>query len=148
MIEERTAADWYRKRAEHATDYPNISPETRTLYRHIADEEDRHYDELNARLQGLGKEGNPVTPEVKKIADVNQWAKNMDMFPTEVKFGSGVWRDSKVYGGIQGLLKVLKPGDLVFVRRVTLETTLFYSVENIGGKIEVTDRSFPTEASE
>jgi len=217
MIEERTAYDWYRKRAEHAEHKLN-SFQTADLYRHISEEEDRHYNELEqwlrviqrqTRLQEIsgienpawvyetvgttevrgrkdpggieieqvsstydtedfgkaveliqerlkstepnlwpGNPYNPVTPEVTKIADVNQWAKNMDMFPTEVKFGTGNWRDSKVYGGIQSLLKVLKPGDLVFVRKVTLETTLFYSVENIGGKIEVTDRSFPTEASE
>ena len=155
MIEERTAYDWYRKRAEHAEHKLN-SFQTADLYRHISEEEDRHYNELEqwlrviqrqTRLQELGPD-NPVTPEVTKIADVNQWAKNMDMFPTEVKFGTGVWKDSKAYGGIQGLLKVLKPGDLVFVRKATLETTLFYSVENIDGRIEVTDRSFPTEASE
>ena len=90
----------------------------------------------------------PTEPTPQPIRDVSQWAKNMDMFPTEVKFETGIWRDSKWYGGIQGLIKVLKPGDLAFVRKVTLETTLFYSVENVNGKIEVIDRSFPTEEFE
>jgi len=80
------------------------------------------------------------------IRDVSQWAKNMDMITPQVKFGgSNIWRDSNIYGGIQKLIKVLKPGDTVFIKKVTLETTLFYSVENVNGKIEVTDRSFPSE---
>ena len=66
MIEERTAADWYRKRAEHAAIAP-IDSKTFNLYRHIAEEEDRHYDELNARLQEVGNQDNPVTPEVQEV---------------------------------------------------------------------------------
>jgi len=55
MIEERTAADWYRKRAEHATVQGERDQRTSALYEHIATEEDRHYDEFKARLQELGK---------------------------------------------------------------------------------------------
>ena len=61
MIEERTAADWYRKRAEHATVRGERDQRTSALYEHIADEEDRHYDEFNARLQELSKELTPAT---------------------------------------------------------------------------------------
>jgi hypothetical protein len=82
-----------------------------------------------------------------KITDVNQWAKNMDMVYPQVQFGSGNWKDSKVYGGIQNLLRLLKPGDTVFVKKVTLEKTLFYSVENYKGEIEITDRSLLNEES-
>ena len=57
MIEERTAADWYRKRADNASIAP-IDSKTFNLYRHIAEEEDRHYDELNARLQQINPQGN------------------------------------------------------------------------------------------
>jgi len=62
MIEERTAADWYHKRAEHTTthSYPR-DQRTSALYEHIATEEDRHYDELNTRLQELRKELTPAT---------------------------------------------------------------------------------------
>ncbi len=62
MIEERTAANWYRKRAEHATTYRD--PQTAALYEHIAGEEDQHYDEFQNRFQGLAKQDNPGTPEV------------------------------------------------------------------------------------
>jgi len=238
MIEERTAADWYRKRSAHATTYGGGRDQrTSALYDHIAAEEDHHYDELNARLQELSKELTPDTishlatteenpvrkfccrqcgecapselleegkfperiawlrehykqkhpgvwgeqpppPEVEierlpgesvedflwrkisaqyepkssigklKVIDVAQWAKNMDMISPQVKWSTGSWRDAKVYGGIQNLIKLLKLGDTVFVKKVTLETTLFYSLENVNGQIEVTDRSFPTEASE
>jgi len=95
-------------------------------------------------LKGIEARAAPVTPAIK-ITDISQWAKNMDMFISQVKFGTGSWKDSSVYGGIQNLIKLLKPGDTVFVKKVTLETTLFYSVENVNGKIEVTDRSYPTE---
>jgi rubrerythrin len=55
MIEERTAADWYRKRAKNAADY-HVDGETMALYQDIAVDEDEHYTKLNARLQELGKE--------------------------------------------------------------------------------------------
>ncbi len=54
MIEERTAADWYRKRAEHAALW--VDADTEALYHHIANEEIDHYEELNARLQELALE--------------------------------------------------------------------------------------------
>lgn len=54
MVEERTAANWYRKRADHTATH--VDSTTYLLYQQIADEEDHHYDELNARLQELHKE--------------------------------------------------------------------------------------------
>lgn len=57
MIEERTAADWYRKRAKNAADY-HVDVETTALYQDIAVDEDEHYDKLNARLQKLRAEEN------------------------------------------------------------------------------------------
>lgn len=55
MIEERTAADWYRKRAKNAADY-HVDGETMALYQDIAVDEDEHYSRLNDRLQKLTKE--------------------------------------------------------------------------------------------
>lgn len=48
MIEEKTAIDWYTKRAEHADNLNdgNIA----SLYQHIIREEKHHYDELKKRL--------------------------------------------------------------------------------------------------
>ncbi len=55
MVEERTAADWYRKRAKNAADY-HVDAETMALYQDMAVDEDEHYVRLNARLQKLTKE--------------------------------------------------------------------------------------------
>lgn len=54
MIEERTAADWYRRRAENAASH--VDPTTYLLYQEIANEEDRHYQEFNTRLQEVIRE--------------------------------------------------------------------------------------------
>lgn len=55
MIEERTAADWYRRRAKNAADF-HVDGETMALYQDIAVDEDEHYARLNARFQKLTKE--------------------------------------------------------------------------------------------
>lgn len=48
MIEESTAAAWYRKRATDAQQ--KNDPTTAELYEHIAKEEDQHHQEFKARL--------------------------------------------------------------------------------------------------
>lgn len=59
MIEERTAADWYRKRAGNAEAKDDLL--TAALYQTLTYEEDHHYNELNDRLQELSKELTPAT---------------------------------------------------------------------------------------
>jgi rubrerythrin len=51
MIEERTAADWYRRRAMDARLKEDIT--TADLYEHIAKEEDQHYQEFQERKDAL-----------------------------------------------------------------------------------------------
>lgn len=55
MIEERTAASWYRRRGSLA----RVSGDSITadLYEHIAQEEDQHYDEFSQRIDDLTKHG-------------------------------------------------------------------------------------------
>lgn len=55
MIEEKTAADWYERRARDVANYHGDS-KTIELYLHIADEEKRHYDEFKNRLQQIEKD--------------------------------------------------------------------------------------------
>ena len=62
MIEERTATDWYRKRAKHAASVHDTK--TAGLYFHIAVEEADHYEKFKARLSKLrGELVNEVTQE-------------------------------------------------------------------------------------
>jgi len=111
MIEERTAADWYRKRSEHAKG-AGAGPVS-ALYRHIAQEEDNHYEELRSRLEGtdidissvtisrngsakeVGKQDNPGTPEVAipKAEAVPEAAKIAKINETEYEIRIG---DKKV----------------------------------------------------
>jgi rubrerythrin len=51
MIEERTAADWYRRRGMDA----RLKGDTVTadLYEHIAKEEEQHYQEFQERVDAL-----------------------------------------------------------------------------------------------
>lgn len=51
MIEESTAAAWYRKRAEDAR--RKNDPTTAEIYEHVAEEEDHHYQEFKERLQAI-----------------------------------------------------------------------------------------------
>src|SRR5487761_2034056 len=68
MVEERTAANWYRKRAEHAATHGD--PHTAALHQHIADEEDTHWTEFNARLLQISKDtGKPTRDQVR----VERW---------------------------------------------------------------------------
>jgi rubrerythrin len=52
MVEEKTAADWYRRRAKNAADL-HVDGETMALYQDIAVDEDEHYDRFQKRLQQL-----------------------------------------------------------------------------------------------
>lgn len=63
MVEERTAADWYDKRAKHAGAHGD--GQAQALYEFIANDEDNHYLLLNDRLQiqELAKQDNPVALE-------------------------------------------------------------------------------------
>jgi len=49
MIEERTAVDWYKKRATHARELGDEL--TGGLYNHIAEEEEQHYREFKNQLK-------------------------------------------------------------------------------------------------
>ncbi len=96
MIEERTAANWYDKRAQNAVEYC-ADDETAKLYLHIAEEEKQHYDELNVRLRQLEEEKTESTPS-RKLAD-NAWLSNIKEL-YEVK-------------EIPGIAPSMKVGDLV-----------------------------------
>jgi rubrerythrin len=48
MLEEKVAADWYRKRAKFAQEHGRL--DLKDLWEHIAVEEDVHYDEFKAAL--------------------------------------------------------------------------------------------------
>lgn len=63
MIEEKTAAAWYRKRAQHATMQPERDQKTSALYEHLAADEDHHYYELVKRLR-------EIVPPDPRIADI------------------------------------------------------------------------------
>ena len=52
MIEEKTAEDWYKKRAKHARDLKDEI--TARKYEHIAGEEHRHWQELNEQRDIVG----------------------------------------------------------------------------------------------
>lgn len=54
MGEELTASSWYRRRAINAR-LRQGDEETARLYEHVAEEEDQHYQEFNARLNQLTK---------------------------------------------------------------------------------------------
>jgi rubrerythrin len=62
MVEESTAANWYRRRAVDAKAQGDTA--TAELYEHIAKEEDQHYQEFQERAKALKDEITPVTPEV------------------------------------------------------------------------------------
>lgn len=66
MIEERTAADWYRKRAKNAAEQAVFSVET--LYKSIAVDEDEHYDRFKAMLDTLAKE-DAAQREIKTVRE-------------------------------------------------------------------------------
>jgi hypothetical protein len=53
MIEEKTAIDWYRKRAKHAHSLKR--EDIKDLYEHIAEEEEQHYKEFAQELPYLAK---------------------------------------------------------------------------------------------
>jgi rubrerythrin len=53
MIEEKTAADWYRRRGMDAR--LKGDTETADLYEHVAKEEDEHYREFKERVDILTK---------------------------------------------------------------------------------------------
>jgi hypothetical protein len=61
MVEESTAANWYRRRAIDAR--PKHDTVTADLYEHIAKEEDQHYQEFQQRLKALKHEVTSLTPE-------------------------------------------------------------------------------------
>jgi hypothetical protein len=72
MVEESTAANWYRRRAISARRKDEVL--TADLYEHIAKEEDQHYQEFQQRLNALKHEITPLTPEVEIseiVADLN-----------------------------------------------------------------------------
>jgi rubrerythrin len=79
MIEEKTATDWYMKRAKHARSMGDEA--TGGLYNHIAEEEEKHYREFARQLPSLdkGKELKtiiPITAEElfgKPHAITDQW---------------------------------------------------------------------------
>jgi hypothetical protein len=48
MVEEKTADDWYMKRAKHAREHGDEN--TAGLYEHIAGEERNHYEEFRIQL--------------------------------------------------------------------------------------------------
>jgi rubrerythrin len=52
MIEEKTAADWYRKRAQNVADYHGDT-KTIAVYEEIAVDEDEHYEQFKQRLQEI-----------------------------------------------------------------------------------------------
>lgn len=63
MVEEKTAADWYRRRAAHAKFVRvagHIEPTVPLLYEHIAKEEDRHYRQLEEALRFVERGEGPV----------------------------------------------------------------------------------------
>jgi rubrerythrin len=70
MVEESTAANWYRRRAVDARLKEDIP--TAALYEHIASEEDQHYREFHQRANALISPNFPervldvkvITPEV------------------------------------------------------------------------------------
>lgn len=53
MVEERTAADWYRRRGMDAR--LKDDTETADLYEHVAKEEDKHYLEFKERTDMLAQ---------------------------------------------------------------------------------------------
>lgn len=54
MVEEKTAADWYRRRGMDARLKGDIK--TAELYEHVAQEEDEHYREFQERVAELKEE--------------------------------------------------------------------------------------------
>jgi len=68
MIEETTATEWYRRRALNAEKHADLT--TYALYKHIAEEENKHYGEFHARLQQVGGgEGSPSGSVAKSELD-------------------------------------------------------------------------------
>lgn len=62
MHEEKTAADFYRRRAQYADSQGDeISAE---LWRHTADDEDQHYQEFHDRLHNRFEEQHTIFPKV------------------------------------------------------------------------------------
>jgi len=84
-------------------------------------------------------------------AKVLQFAENMDLINPQFKFdiAGTQWRhlsDWKVKTA--DLLRRLgRPTSLLFLKKETLGKTIFYSAENVGGKIVVTDRSYSEQES-
>lgn len=80
MVEERTAADWYRNRAQNAADY-YADAKTIALYQDIAVDEDEHYDRFKKRLGALQAEQPclKIIPE-NKIYSVPSWPEVKGVF--------------------------------------------------------------------
>jgi hypothetical protein len=64
MIEESTAAAWYRKRATDARKQNDIT--TAELYEHIAQEEDQHHQEFEERVSVLIPPNFPIPSRVRE----------------------------------------------------------------------------------
>ncbi len=58
MVEERTAADWYDRRADHARHLGD--EQAAKLYEHIAGEESKHWGEFNTRFYALSVKGSTL----------------------------------------------------------------------------------------
>jgi len=102
------------------------------------------------RKQYLKGEAPAVIPtEPVLTPEVMQFARNMDMVNPEYSFDGNRWHsylNTKVK--TTDLIKQLKKHTAtVFIRKKTLGKVIFYSVENVNGKIVVTDRSYTEEIS-
>jgi rubrerythrin len=64
MIEESTAAAWYRKRAADAR--KKNDPKNAELYEHIAQEEDQHHQEFKERVNALISLNFPISSGVRE----------------------------------------------------------------------------------
>ena len=95
----------------------------------------------------ITKGGNPGEEEPILTPEVMQFAQNMDMINPEYSFDGRRWRsysDTKVK--TTDLIKQLKKHTAtMFIRKRTLGKVIFYSVENVNGKVVVTDRSYTEE---
>lgn len=67
----------------------------------------------------------------------------MDLIQPFYSFGGGggYWIEVKP-GDCKVLLEILKPDDIMFFRKKTLPETIMYSVDRIGNKLNIVNRSF------
>ena len=92
----------------------------------------------------------PITEEPVLSPRVMEFVHNMDMIYPEYSFDGFRWHsylDTKVKT-INLINQLKKHTATVFIRKKTLGKVIFYSVENVNGKIVVTDRSYTEEPSE